>query len=263
MAKRKAKSQLGNPSKKTATSRTHKRDTQTPFRFLDLPAELRTQILALFAHDTGTALLKRTSRGQVVTADAVGRVNKQLREEYIGVLYEHARTTLAHVRDFDFRHVVTYFNRLNKAEVEALPVKSATPEQAPTHKKIRFIPTWNFSATPASTSKPESATPIIERRSLKIFLDFTPTASWQDGFLTRWLNRQQATHKIGSNTQIDYEVLSKEATWEWKGRWNWLQMMQSWPWPAEQQAEVDKMIRVVKEAVREEEARMRRSVLRG
>lgn len=259
MAKRKATTQPSARSKKKRATTSGHRQSQLPFRFLDLPAELRTQVLALYARDVGTALLNRTSRGQVSTGDAIGRANKQVREEYIGVLYEHARTTLAHVRNFDFRHVVTYFNKLNKAEVEALPVKAAEPEQARMHKKSYFLgPGGNFFSSVLvrkSVPKPSAVTSAStsERRTVKIILDFTPNASWTTGFLTRWLNRQNATHKVGATTDFKYEVLSKEATWEWRGRRDWVHMATGLSWPGEQQAEVDKMVDAIQEAVKDRE----------
>lgn len=105
-------------------------------------------------------------------------------------------------------------------------------------------------------SKPTVET--TKRRTFKILLDFGAKASWQDGYLDRWLNRQHATQKIGANTKIEYEVLSKEATWEWQGRDAWLDVVARRPLPEKQQAEVHKMALMVRAAVREAQARERR-----
>ncbi len=44
----------------------------------------------------------------------IARVNKQLRSEFLEVASTDAPEIVAKVDDFDFRHVVTFFNRLSE-----------------------------------------------------------------------------------------------------------------------------------------------------
>lgn len=194
---------------------TRSSDSQTttpgvvPFCFLDLPAELRAAILALAARHTGTALLKRNSRGVVSSSDPLSFISKQVRGEYLGVLYEHAQTTLAYVLDFDFRHVVTYLNKLNKAEVKALPtqrMRSSTAISA-TIPDYPHIPRPDHMPQPRS-AQPGSAQKIIPTtiapRPVKLVLNITFKRDWQSTFLLRWLDRLKATNKIGFGAQVSF-----------------------------------------------------------
>lgn len=229
-------SNTANTTKTTKTSAasksaTHK--TTTHFQFLALPAELRSRILELAARNSGTGLLSRRSRGHLSSADAIALVNKQLREEYLGVLYGHAATVVAHVLDFDFRHVVTFYNKLNAGEVKALPAKRDATVEPKARPQGRFrgrfgSSSWNLdrgSSRKAATSATAVDMPqALPDRQIKILLDFRPHFDWRDSLLDRWLNRLTAVGKIGTDAKIVYEAYSYKAMTEWEG-------YRSLPWP--------------------------------
>lgn len=245
MAKRKATSPASSPNtqnKRPRTRATSKADTsstptiqgdastattQTPFPFLALPAELRTHILELAAADHGTGLLKRTSRGVLGSRDPISLVNKQLREEYLGVLYAHASVILAHVLDFDFRHVVTFFNKLSVSEVRALPGKK---DEVYASKSVDSPPNTMSSGQTikiplvALNELVDAAQPTLtptDARKIKILLDFNPKFDAKTSWLNRWLRRFSATEKVGVNADIEYEAYSTEAVTGWTGRNDW------------------------------------------
>lgn len=99
-------------------------------RLLDLPAELRNRIYEYVAVNSGAELAPRT-RGKLVTKTALGQVSKQVRNEFLAVLYVSVPTIKAHVFDFDFAHIVTFLNKLSDRELSALPTLSI-----PTHRKL-------------------------------------------------------------------------------------------------------------------------------
>lgn len=208
------------PSPSRAVRPTSTSYEQTSFRFLDLPPELRAYILAICARTEGTARLKRNSGGRLSTTDSTSLANKQIRHEYLGVLYEHAQTTVAYVLDFDFRHVVTYLNKLNVAEAKALPTKE------PGDSFKSHIPGFSRKHVSASgedvVKDADSSAP--EPRTLKFLFDFTPKCIWQETYLFCGLDRLDAAHKTGSNARVEYGVFSDEAARKWEKRhhFDWL-----------------------------------------
>lgn len=195
-----------------------------PFRFLDLPAELRTAILALAARHSGTALLKRNSRGVVSSVDSISLANKQIRGEYLGVLYGRAQNTLAYVLDFNFRHVVTYFNKLNKAEAEALPMppaKTIVTTRHPTkYRPSRFGPSAPFhTAVRRGAQHPHPI--VIRSRTITLLLDFTAKCDWQTTYLLRWLDRLKAPNKTGVSTHVSYASPRWDRTLKWPNSVVW------------------------------------------
>lgn len=230
----------------STTSPTSTPKDNIPFRFLDLAPELRSKVLSLAARRDGRATLKRYSRGILSSTDAIGLVSKQLREEYLGVLYQHAQVTLAYVVDFDFRHVVTYFNKLDAAEVRALAKKSPniSKSQGPSEKKIFYLADLNASRVPvfspfiphprrplhtrtccffttAAAPSSISATRPFKPPELKVFLDFTPRCDWRSTFLLRWLKRMESPDKIGTDAKIVYEAADAEGLVRWEGADTW------------------------------------------
>lgn len=212
MAKRKANTQRANKPKRTKPSHPDTLDPKPSFRFLDLPTELRAHILS-FAAQNGTALLKRSSRGHISTADPIALASKQLRFEYLDVLPSHAQTTLVHVRDFDFRHLVAYFNRLTKAEKAALPTTTTATKAAPK-----------------------------QHRTLRVLLELTANLNWWDCYLARWLKRRRAARKTGADAEVEYGVLLLEDADLWEvDRPFWPFWLRDRPEEAAQMVEVEKM----------------------
>lgn len=58
------------------------------------------------------------------------RVNKQVAGEYLSMVYLTATEIQAHVRDFNFAHIVTFFNKLSDHELSALPSVNVTSSRA-------------------------------------------------------------------------------------------------------------------------------------
>jgi hypothetical protein len=65
-----------------------------------------------------TAYLKK---GKLTDRSKLALVNRQIRDEYHPVSLLCAKNIRTEVEDFDFRHIVTFINRLSTNEVNALP----------------------------------------------------------------------------------------------------------------------------------------------
>lgn len=93
-----------------------------PFRFFDLPAELRNHIYAYVAENC-TVYLKQTTP---VAPKSLTQVSRQTEEELLPILLLHAPAIHTTVIDYDFRHIVTFLNRLTAAELDSLPTLSSS-----------------------------------------------------------------------------------------------------------------------------------------
>ncbi|KAK5691853.1 hypothetical protein LTR97_011024 [Elasticomyces elasticus] len=88
---------------------------------LDLPPELRTAIYEqIFITNGGVQLSRNTSHRNLATTCPLVRVNKQIRDEFLfaALLLADIRTTAI---GLDFRHIVSFMNRLSEREIAALP----------------------------------------------------------------------------------------------------------------------------------------------
>lgn len=117
-----ARSKLGrNPHiderKKRAAAKTR------PFRFLDLPPEIRAEIFDLVATNE-TAYVSKRFRSRLVAKTPLLTVNRQIRNEFQTSLYLKAGTLNAEVERFHFQHIVTFYNKLSQAEQRSLFLKS-------------------------------------------------------------------------------------------------------------------------------------------
>ena len=150
------------------------------------------------------------------------------------MLYGHASVILAHVLDFDFRHVVTFFNKLSVSEVRALPGKKNKAADA--SKAVDFAPyTW-ISGQTINTTFPTFREPVdavqptpSNTRKIKILLDFNPNFDANTNWLDRWLRRFSATEKVGVNVEIEYEAYSTQAVLAWTKLHEWY-MFAFTPW---------------------------------
>ena len=253
MPKRKRRSATASPAKRTksasAASRSSTDDENQPFRFLDLPPELRTEILSLAARRRGKALLNRYSRGKVSTNDALGFANKQVLKEYLGVLYQHARTTMAHVVDFDFRHIVTYYNKLNEAEKRALPTGPPKNPRSSHSFKTGTDGNTQSLGTCAQVSEYKKTvsriaadgSPVDPPRRLKVRLDFSPHFSWRSTYLLRWLRRLEAEGKTGTNAAVHYSLRRQKVVGHWENIFLWDAQVRELPLSDAQQEHVKRM----------------------
>jgi hypothetical protein len=151
---------------------------------MNLPAELRNLVYAEVARSR-TAHLRK---GMLTDNSALLYVNSQVHAEYKAMI-QFAQTIKTDVTDFDFRHIVTFLNRLSTAELNALP----------------------------SLTRPEG-------RSVEICLRFSYRLEGPDhGLLRRWLNRASRATKKGTMVDFRY-VLDLPAQKALRGahrHWRW------------------------------------------
>jgi hypothetical protein len=139
-----------------------------PFRFFDVPAELRNVVYAYMVEGQ-TAYIYFD--GYVTDISSYQFVSEQFTNEYSAILAHCAGAIKVEVMDFDFRSVVTFINRLSAAELD------------------------NF----ASVTKPSSK---IFRISL--LLCRMRESEFADGYLLhRWLNH--AGHATKKSTRLDFD----------------------------------------------------------
>ena len=155
------------PGKPKSTKKSRK---QVPFRFLELPGELRNIVYA-YAATGRTAQLKKGQR-QLIDNSALSLANDQIRDEYAPMIPLYAKVIKAEVVDFDFRHIVTFINHLSTAELNALP----------------------------NVAGPST-------RKIEITLCLNPKNEWQpidSHLLRRWLNRADHPTKKGTKLEFTY-----------------------------------------------------------
>ncbi|KAK5675193.1 hypothetical protein LTS10_012269 [Elasticomyces elasticus] len=142
---------------------------------LDLPPELRTCIFdIILAQGGGVRLPRKTSSHQdLVVPSTMLLLNKQVYDEFM-----HAAWVLAdihtNVANYDFRHIVTFMNKLSDEEVRRLP-------------NIK----------------------LPQQRSVIITLDVNWWAGVLDGdveLLRRWLNRAKHPTKRGTEVRYEYRL---------------------------------------------------------
>ncbi|KAK3644935.1 aspartate-semialdehyde dehydrogenase [Elasticomyces elasticus] len=99
---------------------------------LDLPPELRIAIYEqIFIINGGVQLSRNTGRRNLATTCPLVRVNKQIRSEFLSaaLLLAHIRTTAI---GLDFKHIVSFLNRLSEREIAALPKNDNLTERTVT-----------------------------------------------------------------------------------------------------------------------------------
>ncbi|KAI5370352.1 hypothetical protein Slin14017_G012310 [Septoria linicola] len=81
---------------------------------LGLPAELRDHIFR-FVIEGKIAYLHPKSRGRLAIDSALPRVNRQVRKEFLGIVYQSAPIEVQ-VKTLGFRHLVTFLNSLTTTQ---------------------------------------------------------------------------------------------------------------------------------------------------
>lgn len=118
---------------KTRTKQEHATDNNLrPFRFSDLPAELRNHVYGYVIVNNPTAYLKPPKSGKrnkLFSTCALARTNRQIRDELTSLLYLAAPRILVGVTNFSFAHIVTFFNNLDEIDLQALPTTVQTSDR--------------------------------------------------------------------------------------------------------------------------------------
>ncbi|KAK3070434.1 hypothetical protein LTR53_010476 [Teratosphaeriaceae sp. CCFEE 6253] len=155
-----------------------KADPARPSLLLDLPAELRNLVYEHVCAGTGGAHLSHQSLRNrlrpLTPGSALARTNQQVRHELLAVacLVADVRTV---VRDFDFRHLVTFLNRLSEVELAAL--------------------------SPSSSAASASIVLPAHRR---VVVELVPHYGRAAELLMRWINRAAHPTKRGTRVRVEY-----------------------------------------------------------
>ena len=84
----------------------------TPFRFLDLPDELRDHVYRYcISNRKAYIVMKGKSRGTVVSEHGLGSVNRQIRHDFAYLLAREAHAVVARITDFN-PHAISRFFKL-------------------------------------------------------------------------------------------------------------------------------------------------------
>ena len=131
-----------------------------------------------FAAQQSTAFVKGR---QLTDRSGLLEVSAQLREEYLPILILNAPKIQIEVTNFDFRHAVTFINRLSTIELSTLPTFT----------------------TPST-------------RKIEVMLIISKGATKNQALLRRWLNRAGNTTKKGTSLDISYKLVrSHPACFRW------------------------------------------------
>ena len=184
------------PRKKRATR------SKKPFRFLDLPAELRNNIYELVLNDSSVTLRRYARRRKTTTVDNEApnwqdsivvaspliQVNKQVSAEFLhaAAIFANIQAT---VRDFDFGYIITFLNRLSDGMLNKMKV--GEEDQAP--KRLFNITLVHICYDEDSGSR-----------------------------LRPWLNRMEVPAKKGTNIDFRYAIgpFPPPPTWPHQARVN-------------------------------------------
>ena len=152
-------------------------DNPTLPPFLALPRELRDEIYKYVLQQDGSSTLKTGSGNNIATRCGLARVNNQISEEFLDAVLFYAPVITATVRNHNFAHIVTFLNRLSKAQLTRL-----------------------------STRGPQAGKAIDGRpkRRIKIILSYSAGARDSRAHLNRWLDRFDAPVKRGREIEFEY-----------------------------------------------------------
>ena len=122
------------------------------FPFLDLPAELRDNIYKYVAEGE-TICLESRGRGNAISRSAMLRLNRQIHQEFMPILNLYA-PIVSRSQNFGFRHIVTFWNKLDDLELQSLLTTIDGPAVRSVHINI-------------STDHYDSAHGVLLRRWVK------------------------------------------------------------------------------------------------
>jgi len=93
-----------------------------PLSFFNLPAELCNMIYGYTIPSSPFTLTPRT-RGRLASTSALMLVCRQTKAEFSAQLYAQSTTIVAHVKDYNFGHIVSFFNKPSETELKVLKTK--------------------------------------------------------------------------------------------------------------------------------------------
>lgn len=109
--------------------------------FLELPAEIRNIIYSYVVEDDAYLKIDASNPGKLTTTSPISTLNNEIRDEYISMLEIEASNIHAAVHDFNFDHIITFYDHL----LEHLQQKSASEHMILTIH-LTFSPSY-FSQT--------------------------------------------------------------------------------------------------------------------
>jgi hypothetical protein len=92
----------------------------THFRFLDLSAELRNNVYDKIIEETCFVLRSYNVDGPLDLSSAFARTSKGIRSEFLPLALRTAPIIRTEVRNWDFRHVANFLERIGDGEMEHL-----------------------------------------------------------------------------------------------------------------------------------------------
>lgn len=72
------------------------------------------------ACEDATGYIPRNGKGFLTGHEALVRVNQQIHDEFLPILYLRAPIVKASIENFDFRHIVTFLNTLSDHELNSM-----------------------------------------------------------------------------------------------------------------------------------------------
>ncbi|GAB7364420.1 hypothetical protein MBLNU230_g4961t1 [Neophaeotheca triangularis] len=165
---------------------------------LELAAELRNNIYTKVLEDHPQAFLSTGTKANLATTSRLIKVNKQIHQEFLSVLYTHAPQIIARVNNFNFTHIVTFFNRLSDIELKTIPA-----EKVQTYAEIVAAAENTDANTAAARFQRRRRS---RQRKMTIELCFKYNRPLNMHLLSRWLNRLAVPSKKGSNLKTSYTV---------------------------------------------------------
>ena len=146
--------------------------------FLALPRELRDEIYKHVLEQDNSSTLKSGSGNNIATRCGLAGVNSQISDEFLDAVLFHAPVITATVRNHNFAHIVTFLNRLSKAQLTRLSTRG-------------------HQAAEADEARPT--------RRIRIILSYAAGAKDSRAHLNRWLDRFDAPDKRGKEIEFEYE----------------------------------------------------------
>ncbi|CAK4031558.1 Hypothetical predicted protein [Lecanosticta acicola] len=196
---------------------------------LDLPAELRHNVYDAVMGVEAARLIPRT-KGRLATSTSLPRVNRQIREDFLSYVYLRAPLIIASVYGFDFRHVVTFFNRLSEKELKGL---SRDSELRISRKIVIQLDLGPIPKALKDTMGP----------------NFSQDALGDFPYLRSWLKRSEDPTKKGTSVDISYLVDDLENPDLRHWAWHLDYMGQLLPAEGHQKKELLKIIAAVNAAM--------------